>query len=112
MNAIRKLIRTDGSEHDLIGPISNGDAAALIAADALDVVPLFHLGRPLHVMLVDDNAWATEVVERENHIELRALTPKKPINARATALYLANCKPGTTHQIAGDVVIVPDDDYA
>ena len=38
--------------------------------------------------------------------------PRKPINEKATALYHANCRPGTTHQIVGDVVIVPDEDYA
>ncbi len=37
--------------------------------------------------------------------------PPKPVNAKATQLYHANCLPGTTHQIVGDVVIVLDDDF-
>jgi hypothetical protein len=34
------------------------------------------------------------------------------VNEKATALYLANCRPGTKHRIVGDVVIVFDDDHA
>jgi hypothetical protein len=35
----------------------------------------------------------------------------KPINAKATALYHARCKPGTVHQIHGHAVIVNDKDF-
>jgi hypothetical protein len=35
----------------------------------------------------------------------------KPVNQKATALYHAVCRPGTLHQIHGDVVIVSDRDF-
>ena len=35
-----------------------------------------------------------------------------PVNPGATAAYHAVCIPGTTHQIRGTVVIVPDEDFA
>lgn len=34
-----------------------------------------------------------------------------PVNAKATELYHANCRPGTTHEIRGDVCIVLDEDF-
>jgi hypothetical protein len=93
---MRKLIRTDGTSEDLPEPVSIKQASALINADCLDTVALRHLGRPLQVMLVDD----------------RGHEKGLPVNAEATALYLANCIVGTTHQIRGDVVVVPDEDFA
>jgi len=92
---MRKLIRTDGTEQELVGPVSMQDVEKMIGADGLDTVQLRHLGQPLHVMLVDD----------------LALSARKPVNLKATELYQANCLPGTTFQIQGDVVIVPDEDY-
>ena len=35
-----------------------------------------------------------------------------PINPGATAAYHATCVPGTTHEIRGVAVIVPDEDFA
>jgi hypothetical protein len=35
-----------------------------------------------------------------------------PPNVTATKLYLERCKPGTTHIIRGDVIIVPDSDFS
>lgn len=96
MTIIRKLIRTDGTEIHLEGPHAMVDVMQMIGADTLDTVMLRHLGDPLHVMLVDDAG------------HLRDL----PINQKATELYWKNCVPGTTHAIRGDVVIVPDGDYA
>jgi len=49
----------------------------------------------VHVMIVDDAGHQKGL----------------PVNAAATALYHARCLPGTTHQIVGDVVIVPDSDF-
>lgn len=92
----RKLIRTDGTEEDLIGPHALADIMQMIGADTLDTVALRHLGSPLHVMVVDDDGHAWDL----------------PVNAKATALYHANCVPGTTHTIRGDVAIMPDGDYA
>lgn len=44
--------------------------------------------------------------------ELKCIRARKPVNAKATELYHAVCKPGTTHQIVGDVAIVNDEDFA
>lgn len=93
---MRKLIRTDGSETDLPQPVTNAQVRSLISAQALDTVMLRHLGWPQHVMLVDDLGHD------------RGL----PVNEKATQLYAANCRPGTTHQIRGDVVVAPDGDFA
>lgn len=96
MSIIRKLITAGGTETELIGPHSLQDIRALIGTDTLDVVSLRHMGNPLHIMLVDDNGHGRY----------------SPINNKATRLYHANCITGTTHQIAGDVVIAPASDYA
>lgn len=96
MTAIRKLIRADGTETELHGPHSIQDVQTMIGADTLDTVMLRSLGDPLHVMLVDDTG----------------MIDGKPVNVRATALYHAQCRPGNPYQIHGDVVIVPDGDYA
>lgn len=96
MTITRKLIRTDGTEVELVGPHAMGDLLQMIGAETFDTVWMRHMGLPLHVMLVDDEG------------RLKGL----PANVKATELYHANCKPGTTHQICGDVVIVPDGDFA
>ena len=93
---MRQLIRTDGSTLDLPrSAISINDICKLIGADALDVVQLRHMGEPAHVMVVDDTG----------------MIDGKPVNAEATRLYHANCWPGTTHPICGDVVVAPDEDF-
>jgi hypothetical protein len=94
MATIRKLIRADGTSVEL-APVSM-TIHTLIGADTLDSVNLRHLGRPAHVMLVDDTG----------------MVDGKPANAEATKLYHANCRPGTTHPICGDVVVAPDEDFA
>lgn len=91
------VIRSDGREETIPeGPAgapmeprrtSSSFARTLIGADCLDSVNL----RDGRTMLVDDNGHA------------RGL----PINAKATKLYHGVCRPGTTHVIRGDVVIVP-----
>ncbi|MBP6018763.1 MAG: hypothetical protein KA735_04675 [Burkholderiaceae bacterium] len=96
MTITRKLIRANGTEEELIGPHALDDVMQMIGANTLDTVALRHMGQPLHVMLVDDNGAIND----------------SPINAKATELYHANCIPGTTRPIHGDVVIVPDGDYA
>ena len=111
-NLVRKVIKTDGTETDLIGPTSLRDVAKIIGAETLDTVIMRHMGNPMHVMLVDDAGWEFEAVEvSPGHIEHRTIRPRKPINAKATELYLKNMRPGTTHEIAGDVVILPDEDF-
>jgi hypothetical protein len=91
----RRIIRVDGSIELLEHPIHILEAGRLIGANTLDIVQLRHLGRPLVVMVVDD-------LGHEK---------RRPVNQHASELYWANCHPGTTHTIRGDVAIVLDDDY-
>lgn len=90
---MRKIIRTDGTEEPIDGPQSYSAIESMIGADTTDNVTLVDR---IHVMILDDNGIAKDL----------------PINEKATALYLERCRPGTTHQIRGDVVIVPDSDFA
>lgn len=90
---MRKIIRTDGSEEQIDSKKSMAALKDIIGADSIDTVLL--RGR-VHVMLVDDLGHSKNL----------------PVNEAATALYLQKCRPGTTHQIRGDVVIVPDEDFA
>lgn len=92
---MRKLIKADGSEQEFEHPLTMPDITKMIAASCLDAVALKHLGQPLHVMMVDDTG----------------LCDGKPINEKATELYHLNCRPGAG-PIAGDVVIVLDEDFA
>lgn len=92
----RRIIRTSGEEIALLdGPCSISQIKTRIGAQCLDTVQLRHLGQPRQVMLVDDQGHEKRL----------------PVNAKATALYHANCVPGTTHTIRGDVVIALDDDF-
>lgn len=92
---MRALIKADGTRQDLQSRQSMADIKRLINASSLDTVNLRHMGQPAHVMVLDD------------HGHDRGL----PVNAEATQLYHANCRPGTTHTIRGDVVVVPDADF-
>ncbi|CAB3911145.1 hypothetical protein LMG3410_04836 [Achromobacter aegrifaciens] len=91
MKAIRKLIRADGAETELHGPHAIRDVCQMIGAEALDTV---RLADRVHVMLVDDDG----------------ISKGLPVNPAATRLY--QDARGVPHQIRGDVVIVPDSDYA
>ena len=93
---MRSIIRVDGTTVDLPEPRTMHDIGAIIGATTLCTITMKHMGRPLHVMLVDDAGIKKDL----------------PVNHMATKLYWFNCVPGTTHQIRGDVVIVPDDDFA
>lgn len=117
----RRLIRADGTVQYMDKPVPFPEIGPLIGAHTMDVVHLRHLGLPRMVMWVDDNGYETRTVSRgeqdtpygkahvTENVPVRAL---KPVNALATALYLANCRPGTTHQIVGDVLVTLDGDYA
>ncbi|WMD23334.1 hypothetical protein RAS12_13465 [Achromobacter seleniivolatilans] len=91
MKHVRKLIRADGAETELHGPHAIQDVRQMIGADALSTV---RLADRTHVMLVDDDS----------------IQKGLPVNPAATRLYQA--ARGIPHQIRGDVVIVPDSDYA
>jgi len=88
----RKVLRANGTEIPLPGPVSTAEIAAMLGAELLDSVVL---ADRLHVMLVDD----------AGHIK------GLPVNRFATMLYRQRARPGATHVIRGDVVIVPDSDY-
>lgn len=92
---MRALIKADGTRQELQSRQSMADIKRLINASTLDTVNLRHMGVPGHVMVVDDLGHDRRL----------------PINAEATKLYHANCRPGTTHQIRGDVVVVLDSDF-
>ena len=105
------IIRTDGREVDVEGKYSA--IGKLIGAVVLDSVNL----RDGRVMLVDDLGYEVEQVEAGQQqtpygmatvFERRPVRARKPVNPKATALYHAVCKPGTTHQIVGDVAIIVD----
>jgi hypothetical protein len=111
------VIRTDGSEETHPFPAKRGGARlnalkAALGCDTLDMVTLtMRSGGPDLVMAVNDLGYETRAVERgPGHIELVPVRARLPVNQRATALYHATCKPGTTHEIVGDVAIMHDDD--
>ena len=110
---MRRLIRTDGTVEDFDKPIPFGEIAGRIGAAITDTVALHHLGHPLHVMVVDDLGYETKAIHHPDGLtEVVCTKPLKPVNTEATRLYHQNCIPGTTHQIVGDVLVVPDQDYA
>ena len=109
---MRKLIRANGTTMDLPAGLSMRHIAGLIGAEMLDTVSLHHMGRPLHVLVCDDHGWETETIDHGSHIELRPTRALNPLNVEATRLYLANSVPDTEHQIVGDCVVVPDDDFS
>jgi hypothetical protein len=115
LNALRRrrIIRVDGTEEFIDRPVSSfSELEKRIGATSSDTVTLKHLGRPPVVMVVDDKGYETDPIVRGNTMELRPTRALKPVNEKATALYHANCRPGTTHQIVGDVFIGPDSDWA
>lgn len=87
----RRVIRANGTEESIPNPVTIMEAMALINADCVDVVNLLDGW----TMIVDDAGAA------------KNLTPNKT----ATALYHFVCKPGTTWEIRGDVVIVLDAEF-
>lgn len=92
MSTVRnKIIRVGGAEEAIDGAPRTAAIRSRINAECLDTVNL----RDGRVMLVDDNG----------------VSKKLPVNAAATGLYHAVCKPGTTHQIRGDVAVVYHDDF-
>jgi len=81
--------------------------ARLIEAKWLDSVNL----RDGRVMFVDDLGHETVAKPTATGVSLVAVRPLRPDNPRATEMYHAVCKPGTTHRIVGDVAIVVDADF-
>lgn len=99
-----ELIYTDGRREEK--DLAFAAIAPAIGAQFLDTVNL----RDGRVMLVDDNGYETRCEPREFGVELVPVLARKPLNPAATRIYHAVCRPGTTHQIVGDVAIVLDKD--
>lgn len=102
------VIRANGEEEHT-ECFSFTEVHQLIDAAVFDTVNL----RDGRVMLVDDLGWEyrAEIVEEgkgHRHIRHVPVQARKPVNEKATKLYHKVCKPGTTHQIVGDVAIVFD----
>jgi len=54
-----------------------------------------------------------EFIDHGNgHFEAKPVRNVKPVNDKATELYHSICKPSATHQIAGDVAVAWDKDFA
>lgn len=105
------VIRTDGREEVVKSKPKVTAMYALIGAESLDFVRIGKLIPNDLTMAVDDLGWETETIDHgDGRIEVKPIRARKPINAKATALYLAICRPGTTHQIVGDVAIFHDED--
>lgn len=107
---MRAFIRTDGSIDELPERIDWLTAKRGIGAETIDIVKLRQFGE-LHVMMVNDHGYETVTVRDSTGITLKPVRALLPINAAATRLYHANCKPGVEHQIVGDVYVCPDGDY-
>lgn len=104
------IIRTSGAQeqHNVRAAEVITEIEKLIGAGCLDTVNL----RDGRVMFVDDNGYETETVTKApGHFELRPVKARKPVNPEATKLYHSICRPGTTHQVVGDVALVRDADF-
>ena len=103
------ILRCDGTTEQHV--IARAGAARtigqLLGAELLDTVNL----RDGRVMLVDDHGYDTVPVTTEHGVFLNPVRALKPVNLKATAIYHSVCRPGTTHEIVGDVVIVNDADF-
>jgi hypothetical protein len=91
---MRVLLKTDGTTVALDRVHTMGEIAGLIGAKVLDTVSLID---GVHVMIVNDLGHKLQL----------------PANNAATVHYHAKCRPGSNPPpILGDVVIVPDLDFA
>lgn len=107
-----EVIRTTGAreQHEIPRSRPLDSIYKLIGCDTVDTVNL----RDGRVMLVDDNGYEPgPVIEHApGRFEMVPGPARKPFNPGATKLYHSVCRPGTTHQIVGDVAIVRDEDFA
>jgi len=108
-----EVIRTNGARESYEIPNTKplDHIHKLIGCNTIDTVNL----RDGRVMLVDDNGYDPADCATVDHgngvFEVVTGRPLKPFNPEATKLYHGICKPGTTHQIVGDVAIVRDEDF-
>ena len=89
-----KIIRVNGTEETVPERPTLPAIYKAIGCDTIDTVMIDR--RSQIVMIVDDTG----------------MIDGKPANAKATALYHSVCRPGTVHQIHGDVAIANDEDFA
>jgi hypothetical protein len=87
-----RVIRIDGSESIHEGKVSIREIMRLIGCVGLDNVTIDRQRQT--VMFVDDTG----------------MLDRRPVNAKATRCIIV-CRPGTVHQIHGDVVIVNNGDF-
>lgn len=92
----RAIVRVDGSIEYFEKPITNRQISITIGARTLDSVQLKSWGSGAWQMVVDDTG----------------MVDGRPVNEIATDLYLKQCAGGSPYSIHGDVVIVPDADFA
>jgi len=85
------LIKADGDAIPFDHVLGIRGVEVLIGAAGLDTINL----RDGRVMFVDDLGFDKD----------------KPVNLQATEIYHSVCRPGTTWQIRGDVIVVHDRDY-
>jgi hypothetical protein len=90
------IIRVNGDEYTVANKPTLAAIYKRITCECVDTITLDQ--KRQIVMMVDDEAAVRE--------------PLKPVNHKATALYHARCRPGTTWPIRGDVAIVNDEDFA
>lgn len=91
---MRFLVPVEGDIEAIDGPMTITQIEQRLGAAGLDTVNLRdrRWGR---MMLVDD----------------QGMLKRLPVNHLATAYYHSVCRPGTTHQIRGPVIVVPDNDF-
>jgi hypothetical protein len=90
---IRRLVRADNTLREFDTPLTLDYIRTLIGCDLVDTVKL---ADGVHVMIVDDIGHEKEL----------------PLNRAATLVYWERCGGPNGHYIVGDVVIVPDSDFA
>jgi hypothetical protein len=122
MSLIKVLvIRCDGTEetHKINANNFHAEVEPLIGAKTFGTVNIFK--NPIHaprfgmrrpVMVLDDAGYDTRVIQHGNHEHHVPIQARRPVNPKATELYHSVCRPGTTHEIVGDVAIVDDEDLA
>jgi len=109
------ILRTDGREeiHEVPRKTFRDTVSTLIGAVHLETLRVVN-----GFMILDEDGYDVELVdhgpgrfEGEEYVlrvERRAVHARKPVNAKATALYHEVCPPGTTHEIVGDVAFVKE----
>lgn len=106
------IIRTDGTreEYEVGKHIVLDWIRRMIRAEITDSFRL--KDGTTRVCILNDHGYETEKVHVGNTIHLQPTKALLPVNHEATKLYHAICRPGTTHQIVGDVAIAYDEDFA